>query len=100
MRKNKRDLNITAKEFKEADKYIFTAEKITKNGITCWNFYLLKNGKFKKVVGGRTWREKGLEGYHFNNAFGINRALDLLLVIGQDLGLKIEEIDQGKIMIL
>ncbi|MEM5844529.1 MAG: hypothetical protein QW841_04785, partial [Candidatus Aenigmatarchaeota archaeon] len=63
MREKKRDLNITAKEFKEADKYIFTAGKITRNGITCWNFYLLKNGEFKRVIGGKTWREKGLEGY-------------------------------------
>jgi hypothetical protein len=94
----KEKLNITKEEFLSADKYIFTSKMITKNGVTGWDFYLLKNGEFKRVIGGKTWSDK--KDCHRNTAWGVNRALDLLLAIGYDLGLKMEEIDQKKLMIL
>jgi len=91
------ELNITKKEFKEAKNYIFTCANMTKNGITGWNFYLLfKNGEIKQVRGGNCWSEKA--GFYHNTAWGLDRALDILLAVGQDLGLKFHEIDQGRML--
>jgi len=94
----KKELNITPEEFLNAEKYIFTAEMITKNGVTGWNFYLLKNGEFKRVIGGDTWNEK--KKCHHNTAWGINRAFDLLVAIGYQLGIEHPENLQNKILIL
>jgi len=92
----KKGLNITKEEFLKADKYIFTAKMITKNGVTGWNFYILKDGEFKRVIGGNTWNDK--KDCHHSTAWGINRAFDLLLAIAYQLGLK--EIEQSKLLIL
>ena len=94
----RKELNITPEELLNAEKYIFTAEKITKNGITGWNFYILKNGEFKKVIGGNTWNDK--KGYHHNTTLGIDRAFNLLVSIGYQLGIEHPENLQKKILIL
>jgi len=94
----KEELNITKDEFLSADKYIFTIKMVTKNGVTGWNFYLLKNGEFKRVIGGKTWNEK--KDCHRNTAWGVNRALDLLFAIAYDLGIKDNEIKQDKFIVL
>ena len=96
----KREPNITKDEFLSADTYIFTAAKITKNGITGFNFYLLKNGDFKRVIGGRLWREEELEGYHHVVAWGTSRTLEVLLSVADELGIKHGEVNQRKAIFL
>ena len=96
--KVKTELNITKEEFLNADYYIFTINNITQNGITEWNLYLLKNNDFKRVVGGSYWSESK-NCYHIS-AWGLNRAWEILLQIGYSLGLKLEEINQNKMLCL
>jgi len=91
-----RKLNITKKEFKEAKNYIFTYANITKNGVTGWNFYLLNNKGIKRVIGGPCWNDK--RGYYHNTAWGLDRALDILLSIAYSLGLKFHDVEQNKIL--
>jgi hypothetical protein len=95
----KRDLNIIKEDFIKAKTYIFTIANITRNGITGYNFYLLnEDGSILRVVGGSTWNDK--KGYHHNTAWGLDRALDILLSIASDLGLNFHDVHQSKMVFL
>jgi len=91
------ELNITKEEFLGAEKIIFTKEMITRNGVTGWNLYLLKDGTLKKVTGGYTWDRK--KGCHRDTTIGSDRMLHILESIAYQLRTSLHQI-KAQILVL
>jgi len=89
-------LNVTKERFVNATAILWTADIITKNGITGYNLYIQEGETIIRLFQGSNYWSNKKECYHCT-AWGTSRALEIYLSIGRNLGLKFKDLKQSKL---
>jgi hypothetical protein len=88
---------LTKRLYKQAlktGKVYLTLEIQTRNGVTGYNLYILKNGDMLKVCGHSPYWSDKKRCYHVT-CWGTSRPLEVILSVGRSLGLRFHEMSQN-----